>query len=58
MGWVVGRRCKREGIYVYFGLIHTVVWQKPTKHCKTIIPQLKRKEKYKRKSSGDVPNLR
>ena len=35
-----GGRRKREGIYVYLWLIH-IVWQKPTKHCKAIILQLK-----------------
>ena len=28
------------GTYVYVWLIHTVVWQKPTQHCKAIILQL------------------
>ena len=32
---------RREGIHVYLSLSHTVVWQKPTQHCKTIILQLK-----------------
>ena len=37
VGWV-GGRFKREGrIYVYLWLIHTVVWLKPTQHCKAII---------------------
>ena len=36
----VGGKLKREGIYVYLWLIH-IVWQKPTKHCKAIILQLK-----------------
>ena len=35
------REVPREEIYVYLWLIHTVVWQKPTQHCKTIILQLK-----------------
>ena len=39
VGWV--RDFKREGIYVYLGLIHIIVWQKPRKHCKAIILQLK-----------------
>ena len=33
----VGWRFKKERIYVYLGLIHTVVWQKPVQHCKAII---------------------
>jgi len=34
-------RFKREGTYVYLWLMHTVVWQKVTQHCKAIILQLK-----------------
>jgi len=37
----VGGRLKREGIYVYLELIHIVVQQKLTQHCKVIILQLK-----------------
>ena len=33
--------CKREGIFVYLWLIHTVIRQKPTQNCKAIILQLK-----------------
>ena len=40
MGWEVGGRFKRQGTYVYLGLIHIDVWQKPTQHCKVIILQL------------------
>jgi len=35
-------RLKRERIYVYLRLIHIVIWQKPTQHCKAIILQLKK----------------
>ena len=35
----VGRRFKREGIYVYLWLIHVEVYQKTTKFCKAIILQ-------------------
>ena len=35
-------RLKRERIYVYLRLIHIVVWQKATQHCKAIILQLKK----------------
>ena len=28
----LGGKFKREGTYVYLGLIHAVVWQKPTQH--------------------------
>ena len=31
----------RERTYVYLLLVHVVVWQKPTQHCKVIILQLK-----------------
>ena len=37
----MGRRLRREGIYVYLRLIHIVLWQKPTQHCRAIIFQLK-----------------
>ena len=36
----VGGRLKKEGIYVYLQLIHTVVWEKPTQQFKAIILQL------------------
>ena len=36
-----GGRFKKERTYVYIWLIHVVVWQKPTQHCKAIILQLK-----------------
>ena len=39
---IMGRRFKREGTCVYLWLIHVVVRQKPTKHCKAMILQLKR----------------
>ena len=38
----VAARLKRKRIYVYLELIHIVVWQKLTQHCKAIIFQLKR----------------
>ena len=38
----VGRRSKREGMYVQRLLIHVVVQQKPTQHCKTIILEFKK----------------
>ena len=44
MGKEVGKRFKREGTYVYPGLIHGNVWQKPTQFCKAIILQLKKKK--------------
>ena len=39
----VGGRLQREGIYVYIELIHFVVQQKLTQHCKAITLQLKKK---------------
>ena len=36
-----GREVQERGdTYVYLWLIHVDVWQKPTKFCKAIIPQL------------------
>ena len=34
-----------EGMFVYLGLIHFVVQQEKTQHCKAIILQLKHKNK-------------
>ena len=42
----LGRRFKREGIYIYTQLIHIVEQQKLT-HCKVIILQLKKKKERK-----------
>ena len=41
VGWVGAGRLKREGIFVYIELTHTLVQQKPTQHYKAIILQLK-----------------
>ena len=45
-GWGGGVRgkSKREGTYVYLGLIHFVVQQKLIQHCKAIILQFKKKK--------------
>ena len=45
-GWGLGAggRFKREGTYVCLRLIHVAVWQKPTRYCKAIILQLKKKK--------------
>ena len=43
-GGGLGGRSKREGIYVYIQLIHFVVQQKLTQHCKANILQYKKKE--------------
>ena len=37
-----GRSHKKEGIYVRIQLIHVVVQQKLTQHCKAIILQFKK----------------
>jgi len=41
MRWEVGGRFKREGTYIYLWLILVDIWQKSTKYCKVMIPQLK-----------------
>ena len=43
----VGVRLKREGMYVYTCLSHTVVQQKLTQHCKAIILQFFNLKKFK-----------
>ena len=45
----VERRLKREGICVYTQLIHTLVQQKLTQHCKAMILQFKNNTKKKKK---------
>jgi len=41
-----------EGVFVYLELIHFVVQQEKTQHCKAIILQLKKKKKKKGKEEG------
>ena len=41
MGGSVGRKLRREEIYVHLQLLHIVVQQKPGQHCKGIILHLK-----------------
>ena len=41
-----GGRFKREGSCVYLWQIHVDVWQKPTRYCKAIILQLKKKKTW------------
>ena len=41
MGWEMGGRFQRKGIYVYLWLIHVDVWKKQTQYCKASILQLK-----------------
>ena len=45
----VGGRPKRKGIYVYTLLIHFVVQQTLTRHCKATIPQRGKKVSQKGK---------
>ena len=44
MGWRMGGRFKREETFVYICIIHVVVWQKSTQHCKAVVLQLKKKK--------------
>ena len=46
----MGRRFKREGIYIDLWLIHVKVRQKTTKFCKAIILQLKNLTRDREKS--------
>ena len=41
MGGIGGGRSQREGIYVCVELIHFLVQQKVTQHCKAIVFQFK-----------------
>ena len=42
MEWERAGRLEMEGMHAYkIWLIHVVIWQKPTQHCKAIIFQLK-----------------
>ena len=47
-GWDVGvgGRAKRDGIYVYIQLVHFIVQQKLTQHCKATISQFKKREMF------------
>ena len=40
----IGGKSKKEGIYVYIWLIHFILQQKLTQHCKATILQLKKKK--------------
>ena len=41
----VRERFRMEQIHAYLWLIHTVVWQKPTQHCRAIISNYKTESK-------------
>ena len=55
-GW---ERKERKGIYVYIQLIHDVIQQKSTQHCKAIIFQQKKIFKLieKQKQNKTKPHL-
>ena len=40
------RKLNREGTYVYLWLIHDIILQKLTEHCKAIISNKNRKESF------------
>ena len=44
----IGGKSKKEGIYVYIWLIHFILQQKLTQHCKATILQLKKKKRSNR----------
>ena len=58
-GWdeAAAERVKREGLHVYTELIHFVVQQKLTPHCKTTLPQLKKKNKFSIGSAITQPSF-
>ena len=39
---MLAEQSRREGLYVYIQLIHFIVQQKSTQHCKAIILQYKK----------------
>ena len=47
-------RSKREGIYVYIQMIHFVIQQKVTQHCKATIPQLKKKKEEEKEGNRNT----
>lgn len=52
MGWEVGGRLRRKGIYIHLWLIHADVWQKPTQCCN--YPSIKNKFKKKKKLNDKI----
>ena len=55
----VAGKAQEVGTYVYFWLIHTVIWQKPTQYCKAISLQLQIEKSFKKNitNSTYVPNV-
>ena len=43
---------EREGLYMYLQLIHGVLQQKLTQHCKAVILQFKKKEQKNKNKEG------
>ena len=54
MGWELGGRLKREGIYVHLWLIHVDAWQKPTQYWN--YPSIK-KHKLSKKKGKEVNQI-
>ena len=54
-----GREAQERRKYVYLWLIHVVLWQKPTQHCKAIILHLKvnkfKLKANKQKNKNEAP---
>ena len=57
MGWGWGKEVPEKGeIHIYLQLIHLVVWQKPTLHCKAITLQFKKSITLKKEVSFKEPH--
>ena len=54
----MGGRLKREGMYLYLPLIHTVVQQKLTQHCKAVILKKKKKKNQEERNMLSYLDLR
>ena len=50
----MGKKSKKEGIYVYIQLIHVVVQQKLPQYDKTAILQFKKKKERKTKQAENT----
>ena len=57
MGWGWGKEVPEKGeTHIYLQLIHLVVWQKPTLHCKAITLQFKKSITLKKEVSFKEPH--
>ena len=54
----MGRTSQREGIYVHVELIHAVIQQRLTQHCKALILQLKINKDKSRNRKRDISKIR